>query len=68
MNRFTQLTPARFNPLSWEETARVPLHKRTQHTAAETAAAELETAVAQLDALDLHTLEQKRFKKHIGKK
>ena len=55
MNRFTQLTPARFNPLSWEETARVPLHKRTQHTAAETAAAELETAAAQLDALDIHT-------------
>ena len=51
MNRFTNLTPSQFDPLSWEEVARVPLHKRTQHTAAETAKAELETAAAQLDSL-----------------
>tara|TARA_R110002020_G_scaffold68971_1_gene179862 strand:- start:3424 stop:5790 length:2367 start_codon:yes stop_codon:yes gene_type:complete len=68
MNRFTQLTPARFNPLSWEETARVPLHKRTQHTAAETAAAELETAVAQLDALDLHTPRAKEIQEAYREK
>lgn len=43
-NRFTQITPARFNPLSAEEILAVPLAKQQQHDIAQAQAAQLADA------------------------
>ena len=57
MNRYTQLTPSQFNPMSWEEIAAVPLAKRQQHDATSQAMADMETTLAQIQSLEPHSAE-----------
>ena len=41
VNRYTQVSPAKYNPLSFQEIAAVPLARRQQHDQAQAAADEL---------------------------
>jgi hypothetical protein len=54
MNRFTNLSVSRFDPLAWEDIARVPLAKRTEHNARQLALSELDTNIGKIDNLDVH--------------
>ena len=59
VNRYTQRTPARYNPRSFQELMTAPAYMREQHDNIEAGMAELETAIAQVDPLDLHSNEAK---------
>jgi len=58
VNRYTQLTPAQYNPFSLQELMMAPSYMRQQHDAMDAAAAELETLIpATVDPLDIHSQE-----------
>ena len=53
VNRYTQLTPARFTPLSLEEVMAVPIYKQQQHE-------QLQSAGAEMGLFDIQSLEKDR--------
>lgn len=54
INRYTRLTPAKYNPLSLEEIMMVPLLKRKQHDDLLNGVAQTREGLAQVDPLDIH--------------
>lgn len=69
VNRYTQLTPAKYNPLSLEEIMMVPLIKRKQHDDLLNGIAETREGLAQVNPLDIHSpmvvAEQERLEKML---
>lgn len=54
INRFTNITPANYNPMSLQELMLVPQYKRQQHDQLLEAASNIETGIAQADPLAIH--------------
>lgn len=55
VNRFTQLQPSRYNPMSLQELMLVPAYKRQQHDAISENIAKTESALANIDPLQVHS-------------
>jgi hypothetical protein len=54
INRYTNITPAQYNPMSLEELMMVPMLKRKQHDELLNNIAATQSALAQTDYLDVH--------------
>lgn len=65
VNRYSQLTPAQYNPYSLQELMLAPAYMRQQHDALTQGSAELDAKIAEVDPLSLHSdvaaQEQKRL-------
>ena len=55
VNRYTKLTPAKFDPYSFQELMAVPAYKREQHDNLDAGIAEIEGKLAEVDPLDVHS-------------
>jgi len=55
VNRYTNIQAAKYTPRTLQELMMVPQYKREQHTGIEDQIAATETALAQMDPLDIHS-------------
>lgn len=55
MNRYTNITPSQYSPMTLQELMMAPAYKRQQHDAMSEAIAETEAELAQVDPLDVHS-------------
>ena len=55
VNRYTRIQPERYNARSLQETMMAPQYMRQQHDAIDSKIADTETALAQIDPLDVHS-------------
>lgn len=67
-NRFTQLTPSQFNPLSMEEVMLVPSMKRKQHDGTIAAQEAIRQKLTEVDPLIQHTDEAIRLREEMSNK
>lgn len=71
VNRYTQIQPGNYNPMSLQELMLVPAYKRNEHDKLLEAASTIETGIAQADPLALHNevarKEQERLYNNINK-
>ena len=65
MNRYTQLTPSQFNPLSLEEIMLVPAMQRKKHDDLLVKQEEIRSGLAKVNPLDVHYDEAMRLKQGI---
>lgn len=68
MNRYTNNSISRFDPLSWEDISRVPLNKRTEHNARSLSLSTLDTNIGAIDNLDVHDEQTKLIQKEYRDK
>tara|TARA_R110002124_G_scaffold281430_1_gene455694 strand:- start:49649 stop:51472 length:1824 start_codon:yes stop_codon:yes gene_type:complete len=55
VNRYTNIEPARYNPMSLQELMMAPQYKRNQNDKLLEASSGLETEIAKIDPLDIHS-------------
>lgn len=55
MNRYTNITPSQYSPMTLQELMMAPAYKRQQHDSISEAIAETEAELAQVDPLDVHS-------------
>src|SRR5690606_18000585 len=55
MNRYSNITPSQYSPMTLQELMMAPAYKRQQHDAMSEGIAETEAALAQVDPLDVHS-------------
>lgn len=71
VNRYTQIKPADYNPMSLQELMLAPSYKRQEHDKLLEAAGTIDTAIAQVDPLAVHNeaalKEQERLRENINK-
>lgn len=71
VNRYTNIQPANYNPMSLQELMLVPQYKRQQHDKLLEASSAVETGIAQADPLSIHNeaakQEQDRLYDNINK-
>lgn len=68
MNRYTQLTPSQFNPLSLEEFMLVPSIKRKQHDQILASQEGIRQKLTEVDPLDVHQEEAIRLREEMNNK
>lgn len=68
MNRYTQLTPSQFNPLSLEEVMLVPSMKRKQHDDILAKQEILRGELSKVDPLDVHLDEAVKLREQMNNK
>lgn len=68
MNRFSSLTPSRFNPLSLEEVMLVPSIKRKEHDSILAAQNAITDKLATVDPLDVHAIEAMKLREDMNNK
>ena len=68
MNRYTQITPSQFNPLSLEEVMLVPSMKRKQHDDTIAKQEGIRQKLAEVDPLDVHNEEAIRLRESMNNK
>lgn len=66
INRYTDIQPARYNPMSLQELMLVPQYKRTQHDNLLEAGSALNEGLLQADPLDIHSDAVRAEQERIG--
>lgn len=66
INRYTNLTPSAYNPMSLNEIIMVPQLKRMQHNQADQNLIDIESQLAKVDPLDVHLNEANALRSNIN--
>ena len=66
INRYTNLTPSRYNPLSYQELAATPAAQRARHDQLIAQQEILRQGLAKVDPLDVHVNEALTLKNDIN--
>lgn len=65
-NRYTEITPSQFNPLSLQEIMMAPMMKKQQHDAASAQMAAIKDGLLKVDPLDVHLTEANQLRNDMS--